>query len=304
MIQAQEEQQINAMEKERQLNGRLPCEKCEGRGFSHPIDNLKIHDRAPTVECKFCRTCAICCGTGLFLDTTSCLDCQSLGYIHPNEPYSCRNTGACIGCISCKTCRGTGVHQKTGLTPRLSLVSLTASVASLAKKKNGGGIGGKSGSSVNIMRPRAASNGIVISSPSEFRKLAAGRMAENGGVSPSESRLFHHQNSGIIGDASDMVVSVSGILREAAALGDLPMRIPSAILAVPGAGRVPTRNQMDDDSRSLEGEENDDEDEDGSDDEERDVTADGDDLLKRLQEKEAMGSGSTLPEDAVFSNGP
>ncbi|KAJ3055285.1 hypothetical protein HDU99_007590, partial [Rhizoclosmatium hyalinum] len=187
MIKAQEEQAALNAQKEREGMTRAPCDKCSGKGFSHPIDGLKIHDKGPNVECKFCRTCSNCYGTGLYIGKTSCLDCQSLGYIHPNEPYSCRNTGGpCPTCIPCKTCQGTGLHQKTGATPRLSLVSLTASMASISRKNSFG----RSGSTVNFKG--SGSGKVVISSPSDFRKLASKPMA----ITPSESRMFH-QNSAV-----------------------------------------------------------------------------------------------------------
>ncbi|KAJ3344384.1 hypothetical protein HDU83_005286 [Entophlyctis luteolus] len=137
MIRAQEEQAIRSKREENAFK-RQNCDKCEGRGFTHPKHGAKIHDRAPNVECKACRVCAPCFGTGLLIDVTSCIDCQSLGYVHPNEPYSCRNAakGPCEACIACKTCRGTGIVQTQSPDLRLSVQSLTASIASLALKKS------------------------------------------------------------------------------------------------------------------------------------------------------------------------
>ncbi|KAJ3069847.1 hypothetical protein HDU98_007081 [Podochytrium sp. JEL0797] len=296
MIKAQEEQAVlNAQKLENRHSSRLPCDKCDGKGFSHPIDGLKIHDKGPTVECKFCRTCATCCGTGLFLDTTACLDCQSLGYIHPNEPYSCRNTGPCAQCIPCKSCQGGGMRQKTGLTPRLSLVSLTASVSSLARKKSGGGM--SSGSFMDMRKRSTGGKGVVISSPTDFRKLAAaGKLAEEM-LAVSESKMFRQGSSSVnAGEGEDaMGVSVSGILRDAKEMEEGPIRIPSAILAVPGLGKVrkssaksATKDRIfvetADSKESIrqEGDVNGEMDSGGSDDEERDVDSDGA-LAKALQ---------------------
>ncbi|ORY53796.1 hypothetical protein BCR33DRAFT_761115 [Rhizoclosmatium globosum] len=63
------------------VNGkqRSSCLRCEGKGN---VDGL---------------ACSQCVGTGVQMEANSCCQCHSLGFVHPGDPYSCRNAmqGAC-----------------------------------------------------------------------------------------------------------------------------------------------------------------------------------------------------------------
>ncbi|KAJ3229954.1 hypothetical protein HDU81_004911 [Chytriomyces hyalinus] len=158
---------VNAMNVNEVIAKRVTCLKCDGRGWSHPKDGKKKHDRQSNVQCKGCRTCSSCNGTGVLQDITTCLDCQSLGYIHPNDPYACRTTPRCKECITCKSCHGSGnVHKAPG-TPTFSLSSLTGSSMSMKGKGN------TSGSKIDVQ------NAVVISSPFMARLRSEKNSAAN-----------------------------------------------------------------------------------------------------------------------------
>ncbi|TPX41238.1 hypothetical protein CcCBS67573_g10587, partial [Chytriomyces confervae] len=147
---------------------RVTCLKCDGRGWSHPKDGKKKHDRQSNVQCKGCRTCSSCNGTGILQDITTCLDCQSLGYIHPNDPYACRTTPRCHDCVTCKSCHGSGNVHKVPGTPTFSLASLTGSSMSMKGKGNS-----SSGSKIDVQ------NAVVISSPIMARLRSEKNSAAN-----------------------------------------------------------------------------------------------------------------------------
>ncbi|KAI8840744.1 hypothetical protein BJ741DRAFT_34562 [Chytriomyces cf. hyalinus JEL632] len=161
---------VNAANVTEVIAKRVTCLKCDGRGWSHPKDGKKKHDRQSNVQCKGCRTCSSCNGTGILQDITTCLDCQSLGYIHPNDPYACRTTPRCHDCVTCKSCHGSGNVHKVPGTPTFSLASLTGSSMSMKGK---GGNGNTSGSKIDVQ------NAVVISSPIMARLRSEKNSAAN-----------------------------------------------------------------------------------------------------------------------------
>ncbi|KAI8828369.1 hypothetical protein BJ741DRAFT_626710 [Chytriomyces cf. hyalinus JEL632] len=162
---------VNAANVTEIIAKRVTCLKCDGRGWSHPKDGKKKHDRQSNVQCKGCRTCSSCNGTGILQDITTCLDCQSLGYIHPNDPYACRTTPRCHECVTCKSCHGSGNVHKVPGTPTFSLASLTGS--SMSMKGKGGNGNSNSGNKIDVQ------NAIVISSPIMARLRSEKNSAAN-----------------------------------------------------------------------------------------------------------------------------
>ncbi|KAJ3197969.1 hypothetical protein HDU82_001298 [Entophlyctis luteolus] len=287
MIRAQEEQAIRSKREENAFK-RQNCDKCEGRGFTHPKHGAKIHDRAPNVECKACRVCAPCFGTGLLIDVTSCIDCQSLGYVHPNEPYSCRNAakGPCEACIACKTCRGTGIVQTQSPDLRLSVQSLTASIASLALKKSKKH--NNSTSSFNL-RLKRASAGVIISGPSDFRRLATPRSIA------SAASSFLSRNPSIV---SERIDSVSMLFDEAASLEisgndlQLPAELVAPDVILETATEASDSEDADESSTDTSSAE-----EDSAEISQPLVALEHDaEIAKAMQETE-LGSGATLPAE-------
>ncbi|KAJ3087470.1 hypothetical protein HK100_008352 [Physocladia obscura] len=303
MIKVQEEKSAEA-EKQKNAIKREKCEKCDGKGFKHP-STAKVHNQAATVECKHCRTCGTCFGTGLLIDITACIDCQSLGYIHPNEPYACRNTGPCQSCIACKTCRGTGITQKSNTNgPRLSVQSLTASVASLALKKKM-----FSGSTINLRKHRSnsAGSGVVISRPLDFRRLAAGRLAGNKATiitdqTQQQITMMERNKSTSSGTESiSMILEEATSLESSAAILELPRDILAPLLKEQeNFDSSLSESELEEEEESdVDGQSNESESENSSREKEFQLVESVDEALAKAMQEKEMGSGVTLPDETT-----